>query len=59
MGIKGRRNSLTFYYDTLGLKNVDLRKALETGDIKDDQIGSVSSKNLVLSNELIKVELPP
>ena len=35
---KNGRNFRTFYYDTLGLKNVEQRKALEIL-LKDDPIG--------------------
>ena len=40
MADKDGRNFRTFYYDTLGLRNVEQRKALEIL-LKDDPIGVV------------------
>lgn len=40
MADKDGRNFRAFYYDTLGLRNVELKKALEIL-LKDDPIGSV------------------
>ena len=40
MADKDGRNFRAFYYDTLGLRNVELKKALEIL-LKDDPIGSI------------------